>query len=94
MVQLTTSIGLDNALAPNRPQAIIWTNTNPIIRRIYAALGRDELKSLFTNDLNNIGEKCFPIAACVIDIRAWALRPILQTFYELLVKILWKFFQL
>ena len=24
------SIGLDHGLAPNRGQAIIWTNTNPI----------------------------------------------------------------
>ena len=37
------SIGLDNGLAPNRRQAIIWTNADPIIWRIYAALGGDEL---------------------------------------------------
>ena len=37
------SIGLDNGLAPNRRQAIIWTNANPIHWRIYAALGGDEL---------------------------------------------------
>ena len=39
-------IGLDNGLAPNRRQAIIWTNADPILSRIglYAALGGDELK--------------------------------------------------
>ena len=30
---------LDNDLAPNRRQAIIWTNTDPIHWRIYAAQG-------------------------------------------------------
>ena len=29
---------------PNRRQAIIWTNTDPIHWRIYAALGEDELR--------------------------------------------------
>ena len=38
------SIGLDNGLAPDRRQAIIWTNAHPIHWRLYAALGRDELK--------------------------------------------------
>ena len=38
-----SSIGLDNDLVPNRRQAIIWTNADPIQWRIYAALGRDEL---------------------------------------------------
>ena len=33
------SIGLDNGSAPNRRQAIIWTNADPIQWRIYAALG-------------------------------------------------------
>ena len=38
------SIGLDNGLAPCRRQAIIWTSADPYHRRIYAALGGDELK--------------------------------------------------
>ena len=38
------SIGLENGLAPNRRQAIIWTNDDPIHWRIYAALGGDELR--------------------------------------------------
>ena len=43
MVQLTKpNIGLDNGLAPNKRQAIIWTNANPIHWRIYAALAGDE----------------------------------------------------
>ena len=32
-----SSIGSDNGLAPNRRQAIIWTNDSPIHGRIYAA---------------------------------------------------------
>ena len=36
-------IGLDNGLARNNWQAIIWTNADPIHWRIYAALGGDEL---------------------------------------------------
>ena len=43
-VQLTiTQHCLDNGLAPNRRQAITWTNADPIHRCIYAALGGDEL---------------------------------------------------
>ena len=38
-------IGLDNGLAPNMRHAIIWTNADPIHRRIYAALGEVELTS-------------------------------------------------
>ena len=38
------SIGSDNGLAPNRRQAIIWTNAEWIHWHIYAALGGDELK--------------------------------------------------
>ena len=34
-----SSIGLDYGLTPNRRQAIIWTNAEPIYWRIYAALG-------------------------------------------------------
>ena len=34
-----SSIGLDNGLAPNRRQAIIRTNADPIHWRIYVALG-------------------------------------------------------
>ena len=47
-VQLTKpSIGLDNGLAPNRRQAIIWTNADPVHWRIYAALGGDEYQVRF-----------------------------------------------
>ena len=35
---------LDNGLAPNRWQAIIWTNADLIHWRIYVTLGGDELK--------------------------------------------------
>ena len=37
------SIGLHNGLAPNRRQAIIWTNADPIHWCIYTALWEDEL---------------------------------------------------
>ena len=37
------SIGLDNGLALNRQQSIIWINADPIYWRINAALGGDEL---------------------------------------------------
>ena len=37
---------LDNGLAPNRRQAIIWTNADLIRWHIYAALGGDESNSL------------------------------------------------
>ena len=36
-------IGSVNGLAPNRRQAITWTNDDPVHWRIYAALGGDEL---------------------------------------------------
>ena len=39
-------IGLDNGLAPNRRQAIIWTNVYLIHWRKYATLGGDELIKL------------------------------------------------
>ena len=42
------SIGLDNGLALNKQQAIIWTNADLIHWRIYAALGGDELKEFAT----------------------------------------------
>ena len=38
-----SSIGSDNGLVPNRRQANIWTNADPIHWRIYAALGGDKL---------------------------------------------------
>ena len=35
---------IDNeCLVPNRRQAIFWTNSDPVHRRIYASLGGDEL---------------------------------------------------
>ena len=37
------NFGLDNGLAQNRRQAIIWTNTDLGHWRIYAALGGNEL---------------------------------------------------
>ena len=47
-----SSTGLDNGLAPNRWQAITWTDAEPIHWRTYAAPGGDELinVSLAVND--------------------------------------------
>ena len=39
LIDNNPSIGLDNGLAPNRRQAIIWTNADSIPWCIYAALG-------------------------------------------------------
>ena len=41
-----SSIGSDNDLVPNRREAIIWTNDVLGCRRIYAALGLNELNFL------------------------------------------------
>ena len=62
------SIGLDNGLAPNRPQAIIWTNADPIHWRIYAALGGDEFWPEAENFLNrswNLFYDC-PCVLCLL----------------------------
>ena len=40
------SIVSDDGLAPNRRQAIIWTNVDMLYWRIYAPLGLNELKSM------------------------------------------------
>ena len=37
------STGLDNGWAPNRQQAIIWTNDDPGDWHIYVSLGLNEL---------------------------------------------------
>ena len=46
------SIDLDNGLATNRWQAIIWTNADPIHWCIYVALRGDELTHLNHRKLN------------------------------------------
>ena len=40
------SIGSDNGLAPNRRQAIIWTNDGPGYWRLYASLDLNELNAV------------------------------------------------
>ena len=50
------------ALAPNRRQAIIWTNADPIHWRIYAVLGGDELTALnLLMFVINLGKDLLPI---------------------------------
>ena len=50
-----SSVGSDNGLAPNRWQAIIWTNVDPIHWRIYAALGGDEYRRIVDKACPNTG---------------------------------------
>ena len=48
------STGLDNGLAPNTRQAIIWTNDDTVHWRVYAALGGDELVSPQCSSLSGL----------------------------------------
>ena len=50
-----TSVCSGNGLAPNRRQAITWTNGSPVHWRIYAALGGDELTQVCISDLGHHG---------------------------------------
>ena len=43
------SIGSGNGLAPNRQQAITWTNVDPVHGCLYAALGGDELNTALSS---------------------------------------------
>ena len=47
-----SSIGLDNDLAPNRRQAIIWTNGGLVYWGIYAWLGLNVFKKGFADKTN------------------------------------------
>ena len=42
LLRARLTISLDNGMVPNRRQAIIWANADPIPWRIYAAPGEDE----------------------------------------------------
>ena len=44
--QWYSSIDSDNGLVPTRRQAIIWTNADPVHRRLYGAQGGDELTKI------------------------------------------------
>ena len=61
------SIVSDNGLAPNRRQAIIWSNADPIHWHIYAALGGDE----FTQVLLNLLESGFLRSASLNPGHTW-----------------------
>ena len=39
------NVGVDNSLVPNRRQAIIWTDADPVHWRVYLTLVRGELIS-------------------------------------------------
>ena len=72
-VQLTTpGIGLDNGLAPNRRQAIIWSNADMIHWRIYAALQGCELNGAGSRLCNgNRQNKISPPLAIYIKLCEW-----------------------
>ena len=55
------SIGLGNGLAPNRRQAITWTNDDLVHWCIYVALGGDELTHCSLGDLDEISEMWFSL---------------------------------
>ena len=44
---INNDAALENGFAPNKRQAIIWTNSEPINLSIFEALGRDELNERF-----------------------------------------------
>ena len=64
---------LDNGLAPNGQQAIIWTNADPIHWRIYVALEGDELTHcclLLPNDIRDHGQHS------KVSGHLWAAKPL------------------
>ena len=63
---LLASIGSDNALAPNRRQAIISTSDGMLYWRIYASLGLSELTASF----------CFVLFPICINTYIWVKWPV------------------
>ena len=57
-LQLTITQHWFKYLVPNRWQAIIWTNADPIYRCIYVALGGDELRSFMIQECMLTDESC------------------------------------
>ena len=51
-IQQWVSIGSGNVLAPNRRQAITWTNAYPAHWRIYAALVGDVINTKIADDIS------------------------------------------
>ena len=60
------SIGSGNGLAPNRRQAIIWTNADLVHWRLYAALGGDGLRRKCI-ELDALYVRCIELI-CVLNI--------------------------
>ena len=56
------SIGSVNGLAPNRRQAIIWSNDDPVHRRIYASPGVNELTHWGRDKMDAISQTTFSSA--------------------------------
>ena len=70
-VQLTVrELGSGNGLAPNRRQAITWTDADSVNQRIYAALGENSGKRLphLAHDMAN--------SSNVINIMIKSVRPV------------------
>ena len=71
-VQLTKKkIGFDNGLTPNRWQAIIWTNADPIRWHIYALLRGDELNGTRNTDCRHIVSLSPLLAPKVVITTTW-----------------------
>ena len=72
-------MGLDNGLAPNRRQAIIWANADPIYFHIYTPLGGDELTTTPAWIGNRINQKVWdeitnPVPHCkdaAVEVFEW-----------------------
>ena len=68
--QQYTSIGSDNGLAPNRRQAIISNNADPVCWRIYVSLGPNELIPLSKVTWKSCYLLCRPVRAEAYGIMA------------------------
>ena len=54
-------LGSDNGLAPNRRQAVIWTNDDLVHWRIHASLGLNELLTKNDNGWKGIYHMCLNV---------------------------------
>ena len=68
LIDNNPAFGLDNGLAPNRRQAIIWTNADQIHWHIYAALGGNGLTLSFAMKKPN---KSQLVLSCLLQCQLW-----------------------
>ena len=69
---------------PNRHQAIIWTNADPVHRRIYAALGGDELKAFIQISLKFVTKVSIAKKTTLVKVMADAFtsKPMITLFSD------------